>query len=450
MKLGLRTKLIGTLVGGIVISSAIGAVAARQTMATDLNKLATQQVASGSTGFAGYWDQKRDNVKLLVTQAAINEAIRRATATHNGKALGDTLTAIARQGGLSFLTVVDVRGKVVARANGGPVGTTVPSPFIDRALSGETVNTAAKLSHDELEPEQLVPQISATTSGREGVPEGLGIIAATPISDANERTIGAVYGGVLMNHYYDVVDQAAHALGGKAAVIFGGQIVSSSISRADGTRLVDEPAADAQREPKVAFSGIDREGAFEYLVHVEPILNDQNVVIAARWFGVPLEAFTSIQQHTLVSLLLWGLVGIAIGLAIALPVVERLSRRLAARSRQVRDSAKELAVVIVGSEVSGDHVAQTREAVERQGELLMQAATEAPPAAVSSGSVAVRHGVSEKLLAASALNAEILGDIVVIDTLATEMAERTQHAVARVNELSEVAAGLDELVSGAK
>jgi hypothetical protein len=128
--------------------------------------------------------------------------------------------------------------------------------------------------------------------------------------------------------------------------------------------------------------------------------------------------------------------------------------RPAARSRQVRESAKELSLVIVGSEVSGDHVAQTREAIERQGDLLMQAATEtwepSHPSTSSGHAVAASRGISEKLLAASALNAEILGDIVVIDTLAAEMAARTHQAVARVGELNEVAAGLDELVNGSK
>ena len=128
--------------------------------------------------------------------------------------------------------------------------------------------------------------------------------------------------------------------------------------------------------------------------------------------------------------------------------MNRIGRGLVARSRQVRASAQELSVVIVGSEVSGDHVAQTRDAIERQGELLMQAATETSEP--SRGGVATARGVSEKLLAASALNAEILGDIVVIDTLAAEMAARTQQAVARVGELNEVAAGLDELVNGSK
>lgn len=448
MKLGLRTQLLGMLIGGIVISSAIGTIAARQTMAVDLNKLANQQVASGSTGFGGYWDQKRDSVKLLVTQAAINEAVRRATAAHNAAALETTLSGIARQGGLAFLTVVDARGRVVARANGGPAGAKLASPFVDRALAGETVNTAAKLPHDELDPEQLVPEIESTTAGREGLVEGLGLIAATPISDLNERTIGAVYGGLVIDHYYDVVDQAARALGGKAAVIFDNELISSSISRADGTRFVDDAASPTVAKTTQMFTGIDREGGAEYLVRVEPIVDDQNQVVAARWFGVPLTQFTSVQQHVILSLILWGIVGIVIALLFTLPLVERLARALIARSGQVRESAKELSIVIVGSEVSGDHVAQTREAIERQGELLMQAATASHDD--SPGGVATARGVGEKILAASALNAEILGDVVVIDTLAQEMVERTKQAVARVAELSDVAAGLDELVNGSK
>jgi len=449
MKLGLRAKLIGTMVCAIAISAAIGAIAARQTMAVDLNRLASQQVTSGSTGFAGYWDAKRDAVKLLVTQAAIDDAVRRATLAHDAH-LEETLSGIAHQGGLSFLTVVDVNGRVVARANGGPPGDVLRSPFVARALDGETVSTTASLPHDELAPEQLVTQIESSTSGREGLTEGLGIVAATPISDSNERTIGAVYGGILMDHYFDVVDEAAQALGGKAAIVFEGEMISSSIARADGTRLVDDAASPTVRAVTRPFYGVDVEGGVPYLARIEPITDDRMHVVALRWFGVPLATFTAIQTNAIVSLVVWGLVGLVLALCLALPVIERIARQLSKRSRQVRESARELAVVIVGSEVSGDHVAQTRAAVERQGELLMQAATEAHGDSATAGGVAIARGVSQKLLAASELNQEILGDVVVIDTLATEMAERTQQAVARVGELNDVAAGLDRLVNGAR
>jgi hypothetical protein len=434
MKLGLRTKIIGTLVIAMIISTAISAIAARQTMATDLNRLAAEQVTSGSTGFAGYWDAKRDAVKLSVTQAAIDDAVRRGTAAHDGAKLSETLAGITHQSGLSFLTVADAHGTVIARANGGRPGAKLTSPFVARALDGETVSTAAVLTHSELDAEQLMPQIESTTSGKAGVDQGLAVVSATPISDQNERTIGVAYGGIVMNHYYDVVDEATHALGGRTAVLFDGQVISSSIERPDRTRLVDESVSPALGSVNQTWTGIDSEGGREYIARVQPVLDDRNDVVAEQWFGVPLATFTEIQSHTLLSLLLWGVVGILIGLAIGIPVVERLSRQLIARSGQVRASAKELSVVIVGSEVSGDHVAQTRAAVEREGELLARAAS--------------GEQLAETIAQATALNAEILGDVIVIDTLASEMAARTAHAVTRVNELNEVAAGLDQLVTG--
>lgn len=37
----------------------------------------------------------------------------------------------------------------------------------------------------------------------ENFTDGLALVVTAPMSDQSERTIGAVYGGVLMNHYYD-------------------------------------------------------------------------------------------------------------------------------------------------------------------------------------------------------------------------------------------------------
>jgi len=237
-----------------------------------------------------------------------------------------------------------------------------------------------------------------------------------------------------------VVDQATRSLGGKAAILLGPSIVARSINNPDGTRLVDAdvslPASDLTEHP---YKGNDTEAGTQFLTEVDPILDDQNTVIGSRWYGIPLSTFRDIQNHTILSILLWGLVGLIVALALAIPVVERLSRLLIKRSRQVRASAKELSVAIVGSEVSGDHVAQTKAAVEKQGEILSAAAT-----AAGAGPVA------DKIHEAAALNGEIFGDVIVIDTLATEMSDRMQQAVTRVNDLNDVAEGLSELVTGSK
>jgi len=125
-----------------------------------------------------------------------------------------------------------------------------------------------------------------------------------------------------------------------------------------------------------------------------------------------------------------------VALALTLPIVERLSNTLAKRSQQVRDAAKELGVVIVGSEVSGDHVSATRASVEKSGVLIAAMAANGE----SSGKVAELKLLSD----------ELQGDMLVIETLSAEMSERMRQATDRVAELNEVAGGLNQLVTGEK
>ncbi len=455
MKYGLRTRLVGTLIGVVILSSLIIAIAARTTMNSELNRLAKQESGTGAQGLTGYWDQRRESVRLIITQAAIQDAIKRAVARRDRATLAAALDGIARQGGLSFLTVTDAHGMTIARSGDGPVGVKESAGTIARALDGEIVATAAVLAPAELSGEGLAPQADQPVKNDDGTAagnedQGLALVAAAPVNDANDRTIGAVYGGVLMNHFYDVVDQAQMALGGKTALALGTTIVASSLAHPDGTRLVDTvdpPAADVIKKKAAVFT-IDTLGGVAYLAHIDPILNDQLNVIGARWYGIPRAVFDKIENSTLMSIVLWSLVGLAIALAIGIPVVDRLSGHIAKRSKQVRDSARELAVVVVGSEVSGDHVAQTRATVERSGDLLMALGTSSDAAAANGGMMAAR-GVADTIHALSGMNADVLSDVIVIDTLAQEMGARMSDAKSRVAELSEVARGLDKLVSGA-
>jgi hypothetical protein len=265
----------------------------------------------------------------------------------------------------------------------------------------------------------------------------LAIIAAAPMSDANERTLGAIYGGILMNHYYDLVDSSTHALGGQTAVLSGDAIISSTISEADGTRVIDSRVDqyDAQKiSGGTPWVGIDNEGGTAYLARLDPITDDQNNVIGARWYGTPLAQIDAIINHMTETFILWGVLAMIIALVVSIPFVQRISDAIAKRSAQVSAAAKELGVTIVGGEVSGDHVAATKAAVERAGQLIADLSQE--------------HAAG-KVAELKAVNEELEGDMIVIDTLSQEMSNRLQHAVTRVAELNDVASGLDELVHGA-
>lgn len=439
MNMSLRVRLLGTIIGAIFLSFVISLVAARLVLQRDLLDLGKTEVKNGGGAFGGYWDSRKDQIRLLVAQDALADALRKNIQTNNVAALSDQLSNIARTSGLSFLTVVDANGNVVARANGPDRGSLKTNPLIQRALTGETVSTAALLDPAFLTGEGLAPQALSDIKGPDGnvvehIDKGLALVSAAPISDANERTIGAIYGGVLMNHYYDLVDQATRALGGASALLDGDAIVASTIQQPDGTRAVDvlvPPAADVIKTGN-PFSGSDTQGSVEYLAFIDPIKDDQNTVIGARWYGIPMSQITGIINHTTETLVLWGLIAMLIALAIAIPIVQRLSRTLALRSHQVRDAAKELGVIIVGSEVSGDHVTATKAVVDRSAAVIDQIAS----------------GDTSKIGELKTLNEELQGDMIVIDTLSQEMSVRMKQAVDRVEELNEVAGGLNQLVTG--
>lgn len=441
-RFSLRTRLLGTIAGAIVFFFLVSVIAARVVLNHDLRQLAVTQVTNGSGAFEGYWDSRKEQIRLLVAQDAVSEAVRKSLQAHDTSSLSDQLANIARTSGLSFLTIVDRNGNVIARANGPQPGSLRGNPIIARALTGETVSTATLLDPSVLAGEGLAPQAQAdikpagSQSAAEHLDRGLAIVSAAPISDENERTIGAVYGGVLLNHYYDLVDQATQALGGAAAVIEGDAIIASTIAQPDGTRAVDvqvAPAADVVKNGQ-PYVGVDTQGTTQYLVRIDPILDDQQHVIGARWYGTPMANITAIINHTTTTLILWGVIAAIIALLFGVVVVQRLSTVLAQRSQQVRSAAKELGVAIVGSEVSGDHVAMTKAAVDRSGVLIDQLAQTVP----SNPTLAELKNVND----------ELSGDIIVIDTLSQEMSARMQQATSRVAELNDVAGALTKLVTG--
>jgi sensor histidine kinase regulating citrate/malate metabolism len=430
-RFSLRTRLLGTIAGAIVFFFVVSVVAARVVLDHDLTQLGITQVTNGSGAFAGYWDSRKEQIRLLVAQDAVSDAIRKSLQAHDTASLSDQLANSARTSGLSFLTIVDRNGNVVARANGPQPGSLRGNAIVERALTGETVSTATLLDSGVLAGEGLAPQ--AQTGN---LTSGLAIVSAAPISDQNERTIGAIYGGILLNHYYDLVDQATQALGGSAAVIEGDTVIASTIARPDGTRAVDvqvTPAAAVVKNGQ-PYSGVDTEGGTKYLARIDPILDDQQHVVGARWYGTPMANISAIINHTTTTLLVWGVVAAIVALLFGVVVVQRLSNVLAQRSQQVRRAAKELGVAIVGSEVSGDHVAMTKAAVDRSAALIDQLEKQMPP--------------NPTLAELKNVNGELSGDMIVIDTLSQEMSARMQQATNRVAELNDVAGALTKLVTG--
>lgn len=89
-------------------------------------------------------------------------------------------------------------------------------------------------------------------------------------------------------------------------------------------------------------------------------------------------------------------------------------------------------MLVVGGEVSGDHVGKTRATLEEIRTIVTDGGAEAR---------------GERL---RDLTHRAVDDVVVIDVLTTELSTRMRDAATRVERLSRVAEALDELVAGSR
>src|SRR6185312_4364602 len=107
-----------------------------------------------------------------------------------------------------------------------------------------------------------------------------------------------------------------------AALLDGDAIVASTIQQPDGTRAVDVVVPEAANVVKTgqAYTGADSQGGTLYLVHIDPVADDQNNVIGARWYGIPMSRIDDIINHTVLTLVLWGLAAMVLALLIAIPI----------------------------------------------------------------------------------------------------------------------------------
>ncbi len=158
----------------------------------------------------------RDTVRLSAAQEHLGNALRRAS-------FGDAavkLDALRREFGLDTLSLTDAAGRVVLRSRRpeGPVGDDVAGdPFIARALRGEASSGTRLVAREELEREgddlaerarfQFVPTPMAAARAEDHEDRGMMLVAAAPVLGEAGEVLGALYGGLLFNRNYDLVDR---------------------------------------------------------------------------------------------------------------------------------------------------------------------------------------------------------------------------------------------------
>jgi two-component system NtrC family sensor kinase len=226
-KLAFRTRLLlgFTLVVGIVaiVSTWAGMSFISQTV---MKEAMVRVEMDLGTAWSAY-DAERSRLQIVVSMASQNDFFR--SVLRSGGAMNEIaweLGAFRRKYEIDFLTLVDGKGFVVGRSRQPfAVGDKVsPNPVIDSALQGRASSGTVLLSRQTLllEGEALaerayVPLVyteRATPTDRVVEDRGMVMEAAIPVLDATDHVLGVVYGGVLLNRKFNLVDRIRNTVFG--------------------------------------------------------------------------------------------------------------------------------------------------------------------------------------------------------------------------------------------
>jgi two-component system NtrC family sensor kinase len=165
------------------------------------------------------YNEKLYDIRDIVLLNAGRDFVQSALPACDREGLLKTLGRVRKDFGLDVLTITDARGTVVLRSSNPAVyGDDQSSdPLVARALKQETVTATEIIPRAELLKEgedyaarsylRFIPTPMAVPRPEDHEEDGIMLKGAAPVIDEQGRLLGALYGGILLNQNYDIVDR---------------------------------------------------------------------------------------------------------------------------------------------------------------------------------------------------------------------------------------------------
>jgi len=277
--------------------------------------------------------------------------LRDALATGYYEAAEKELDHIKDEAYLDFLSVTDQYGYVVLRTgNPESVGDNQGrDEIIQAALSqGEAVAATIIVSAEDLAHESLLLaekahiQFIDTPLARERQESeetaGMMLKAAAPIHDSSGHLIGVVYGGVLLNRNYEIVDKVKQTVYenvkyegqdiGTATIFQDDLRISTNVRNLDGSRAIGTRVSEEVYN-QVIINGnpwIDRAFVVNnwYITAYEPLRDVYDRIIGILYVGILEDKYLDLQRQTGFTFLTIATIGSVITMAVAYFVGQRI------------------------------------------------------------------------------------------------------------------------------
>ncbi|MFB0564369.1 MAG: cache domain-containing protein [Candidatus Aminicenantaceae bacterium] len=310
--LSLRTKLILSfliviIIGGL-LSLSFGSRLVKNTIISQAQAKVRHDLAAAWMVF----NEKLNDIKEIVSLTAARESLHEAIHNDQKDILFRYLNRVREDYGLDILTLTDKRGEVIIRTrNPEEVGDDQSQDeMIKRALKRGSLAYPQIIPKEELlkEGEDLVKQAymefietpKAAPRPEKKETSGLLLKAASSVVDENNNLIGILYGGILLNRNYEIVDRVKEIVYkeekykgrdiGTATIFQHDLRISTNVSNERGERAI------ATRVSKEVNSAVLIEGKpwidrafvvnYWYITAYEPIKNIEGKIIGILYVGM--------------------------------------------------------------------------------------------------------------------------------------------------------------------
>ncbi|MFB3902263.1 MAG: cache domain-containing protein [Acidobacteriota bacterium] len=350
----LKRRLVVAFAAAILIPAIAAGVAGVYMIHQHVYRQAQSKVNSDLESaveiYQNYLERLQNSIRIHATRMIIYEAARAGDMTR----LGPELQRVQKAERLDILTLTDLNGAVLYRTNNPSIrGSQASDKVIQQVLTGKTAVAGTDIvSVEELRLEsdalarqafmEITPTPYATPTGKRVESHGMVLKAAAPVFTPDNQMVGVLWGAVLLNRNYEIVDKIRTTVF-KEEVYKGSEIGTATIFQDDvriSTNVMDKSgrrAITTRVSAQVADQVLRRGETFRdrafvvtdwYISAYSPIRDVDDAIIGMLYVGILERPYRDSLWRsvfvflgiTLLAVILVGVIDITISHRISRPV----------------------------------------------------------------------------------------------------------------------------------
>jgi two-component system NtrC family sensor kinase len=310
-QLSLRTKLILSFLAVIIFGGLISLVVGQRLVKSVLIGQAQVKVKHDLASAWMVFDERLNSIKDIVSLTAARESLREAIKNDQRDILLQYLNRVRSQYGLDILTLTDSQGTVIVRTRNPEVtgDSQAQDEIVRQALQPNVIASPEIVSRSELLKEgedladraylEFIPTPKAAPRRENKETSGMMLKSAATIIAEDDTPLGVLYGGILINRNYEIVDRVKEIVfkeekykgveTGTATIFQGDLRISTNVTDLEGKRAIGTRVSEEVKRAvlDVGRSWYDRAFVVKdwYITAYEPIRSIDGKIIGILYVG---------------------------------------------------------------------------------------------------------------------------------------------------------------------